>query len=173
MEGLKKVRNKFGEQAIDLAIISAKHGVLREFDVIKRYNCTFPKGKRKIKERSDDLHIHEDTEALIKSYDLVFFLLHNEYVEALQLPFDAPDTVTQLFLLGEKSSEKLKNQNRNSPNAHFIPHGEDIRYKLGLRTFKAVVFKRLCSVACLEGFEVFERIRKNPQQIFDFIGCSA
>ena len=40
MEGLEKVRNSFGEQAIDLAIISAKHGLLSECDVIAPYNCT-------------------------------------------------------------------------------------------------------------------------------------
>ena len=30
MEGLKKVRNKFGGQVIDLAIISARHGLIME-----------------------------------------------------------------------------------------------------------------------------------------------
>ena len=47
MEGLEKVRNSLMEkQAIDLAIISAKYGLLSECDVIAPYNCTF-QGLRK------------------------------------------------------------------------------------------------------------------------------
>ena len=43
MKGLKQMWNKYGKQTIDLAIISAKYGLLRESDVISCYNETFAK----------------------------------------------------------------------------------------------------------------------------------
>ncbi len=171
MEGLDKVRGRFGEQAMDLTIISAKHGLLKESDVIEPYNFTF-KGlrKREILEHSDRLQIHEKTEASIREYDLVFFLLGKEYVQALQLPFDVPDTVTQIYLLGPTHRELIP----DLPNVHFIPAGRDLARHIGvmITDLKGDVFKRLCCIAHREGMGVFETVRQRPQQIFDFIGCS-
>ena len=88
MEGLKQVRQVYGEQAVDLAIVSAKYGLLSECKVIAPYNCTF-QGLRtnEILERSHSLQLHERTKVLIRRYDLVFFLLGKEYVQALETPF--------------------------------------------------------------------------------------
>lgn len=171
MKGLEKVRNRFGKQAIDLAIISAKHGLLRETDVIEPYNFTFQGlGRMEIVTYSNRIQIHEKTEALIRHYDLVFFLLGKEYVQALQLPFDVPDTVTQIFLLGPTHRELIP----HLPNVHFIPAGRDLARQIGvmITDLKGVVFKRLCCAACRDGLKVFEMIRQTPRQIFDFIGCS-
>ena len=171
MEGLNKVRNKFGEQVIDLAIISAKHGLLMESDVIEPYDYTFQGlRKEKILEHSDRLQIHDKTEALMRHYDLVFFLLGKEYVQALQFPFNVSDTVTQIFLLGPTHRKLIL----DLPNVHFIPAGKDLANQFGvmITDLKGVVFKRLCCIARREGLGVFETIRQTPQQILDFIGCS-
>ena len=172
MEGLEKVRSKYGKHTIDLAIISAKHSLLTESDVIEPYDFTFQGlRKEKILEQSNRLHIHDKTEALIKHYDLVFFLLGKEYVQALQLPFDVPDTVTQIFLLGPTH----RNLILDSPNVHFIPAGSDLARQFGVMNtnLKGAAFKRLCCIARREGLGVFETIRKSPQKIFGFFGCSA
>ena len=171
MEGLEKVRNSFGEQAIDLAIISAKHGLLRECDVIEPYNCTFPKGttkagEKKIKERSNCLQIHKHTKVLISRYDLVFFLLSENYVRALQLAFDVSESVTQIFLLGSSYENLIP----NSPNVYFVPCGKNLSHiSKNWRILKGLVFKRLCKIVCCEGLEVFETVRQNPQQILDLV----
>ena len=171
MEGLNKVRNKLGEQVIDLAIISAKHGLLMESDVIEPYDYTF-QGLRKeeITEHSDRLQIHDRTQALIEGYGLVFFLMGKEYIQALQLPFDVPDTVTQIFLLGPTHRKLIL----DFPNVHFIPAGSDLARQFGAMNtnLKGAAFKRLCCIARREGLGVFETIRQTPQQILDFIGCS-
>lgn len=171
MEGLEKVRNKYGKHTIDLAIISAKHGLLMESDVIEPYDFTF-QGLRKetILEQSNRLHIHDKTEASISGYDLVFFLLGKEYVQALQLPFDVPDTVTQIFLLGPTHRNLIV----NLPNVYFIPAGSDLARQFGVMNtnVKGAAFKRLCCIARREGLGVFETIRHTPRQIFDFMGCS-
>ena len=168
MEGLKQVRQVYGKQTIDLAIISAKYGLLRECDPIVPYDETFQGlKKRDILERSDSLQIHEKTEDLIKGYDLVFFLLGNEYVQALQLPFDVPDTVTQIFLLGKTHKKLIP----NSPNVHFVPAGSELAKELSVMgiALKGVVFKKLCQVVRRRGLQVFEWVRQNPQLILDLV----
>ena len=160
MEGLEQVRNMFGEQVIELAIISARHGLLMESDVIEP--CL---GKEEILEHSDRFQIHDKTEALTSGYDLVFFLLGKEFVQALQLPFDVPDSVTQIFLAGESYEHLIPE------NTHFIPAGTYVARQLHKTVYevKGYMFKRLCCIACRDGLKVFETIRQNPQQIFDFI----
>ena len=158
MEGLEQVWHVHGRQTIDLAIISAKYGLLRECDPIVPYDETFQgRKKRDILERSDGLQIHEKTEDLIKGYDLVFFLLGKEYVQALQLPFDVPDAVTQIFLLGKTHKRLIP----NLPNVHFVPAGSELARELGVMgiALKGVVFKNLCDAVCREGLEGFGRVR--------------
>ena len=146
MEGLEQVWKVHGKQTIDLAIISAKHGLLNECKVIAPYDCTFPNGrtktgKRRIKERSDCLKIHEHTMELIRHYDLVFFLLGNEYVQALQLPFNRTDAVTKIFLLGETYKKLIP----NLPNVHFVPAGSKLARELRVMgvALKGVVLKKI------------------------------
>ena len=101
MDGLRQLRETHGQTVVDLNIISAGYGLLSGKDVIVPYNVTFQKLKKKeILERSNNLQIHEHLETLIVDYDLVFFLLGKEYVQALKLPFQNTDSVTQIFLLG-------------------------------------------------------------------------
>ena len=168
MEGLEQVWKVYGKQTIDLAIISAKYGLLRECDAIVPYDETFQgRKKRDILERSDILQIHEKTENLIKGYDLVFFLLGKEYIQALQLPFDVPDAVTQIFLLGKTHKRLIP----NLANVHFVPAGSELARELRVMgiALKGVVFKKLCDAVCREGLEVFERIKHNPQKIIHFV----
>jgi hypothetical protein len=174
MKGLEKVRKVYGKQTIDLAIISAKYGLLSECDVIAPYNCTFQGLRvRQILERSDRLQLHERTKALITRYDLVFVLLGEKYVRALQLPFEGTDAVTQIFLLGAGFANLIP----NSPNVHFVPAGSDLAHQLrevhrcGFPNIalKGVVFKKLCAVVCRRGLEVFERVRQNPQLVLELV----
>ena len=168
MEGLKQVRQVYGEQAVDLAIVSAKYGLLSECKVIAPYNCTF-QGLRtdEILERSQSLQIHERAKALITGYDLVFFLLGKEYVQALELPLGVTDAVTQIFLLGSTHRRLIP----NSPNVHFVPAGSELAKELSVMgiALKGVVFKKLCDAVCREGLEVFETVRQNPQLILDLV----
>ncbi len=168
MEGLEQVRGDYGRQTIDLAIISARYGLLAESDVICPYDDTFSGlTKRQILERSNSLQIHEKTEALIARYDLVFFLLGKEYVWSLRLPFAFGDTeaLTQIFLAGNNSKDCIPN------TAYFILAdpvlaSPDSVMNIDLKGF---VFKKLCGVVCQRGLEVFEIIKQNPQKFVDFM----
>lgn len=165
--GLEEVRKVYGSAVVDLQIISAGYGLLAEDDVIVPYNVTFQGlKKREILGRSESLQLHERTKVLIERYDLIFFLLGKEYIQALQLPFEIPDTVTQIFLLGTGYRKLIP----DSPNTHFVPAGSDLARKLGVMgvALKGHMFKQLCRVVCQDGFQIFEQIKRNPQQILNF-----
>ena len=167
MKGLEQVRRVHGERAIDLAIISEKYGLLGECDVIEPYDCAFQGLKTEdILAQSDRLQIHERTKALIMSFDTVFFLLGKEYVQALRLPFEDSEAITQMFLLGPTHKELIP----DLPNLYFIPAGVELARRLGVTNFalKGVMFKRLCEVACREGFGVFETVNRIRNTILSF-----
>ena len=164
MAGLEEVRKVYGLAVIDLHIISAGYGLLAEDDVIVPYNVTFSGlNKGDLLARSDSLQLHKHVATLIAGYDLVFFLLGKEYVQALQLLFEVPDTVTQIFLLGSGYKRLIP----DSPNVHFVPAGSDLARELGVMgvALKGFVFKLLCEVVRRDGLQVFEKVRQNPQLI--------
>ena len=166
MAGLAEVRKVYGSAVVDLHIISAGYGLLAEDDVIVPYNVTFSGlNKAGLLARSNRLQLHEHVVTLISGYDLVFFLLGKEYVQALQLPLEVPDTVTQIFLLGTGYKKLIP----DSPNVHFVPAGSALARGLGVMgvALKGFVFKQVCGVARREGLQVFEKVRQNPQGIPD------
>ena len=171
MAGLEEIRKVYGSAVVDLHILSAGYGLLAEDDVIVPYNVTFSGlNKADLLARSNSLQLHERVEALIAGYDLVFFLLGKEYVQALQLPFEVPDTVTQIFLLGTGYRKLIP----DSPNVHFVPTGSGLARDLGVMgvALKGFVFKRICERVCHNGLPVFEKIRHDPQLIPDIARMS-
>jgi len=168
MDGLQELRKRYGNDVIDLHIISAGYGLLSEDDVIVPYNVTFQKLKKKeILERSNNLKIHEQIVTLIVDYDLIIYLLGKEYVLSLQLPFEVSNSVVQIFLLGNTH----KNLIPNLPNTHFVAAGSDLARSLGVMgvALKGFVFKKLCEAACRDGFQVFEEVKKDPQQLLEIV----
>ena len=172
MAGLEEIRKVYGSAVVDLHIISAGYGLLAENDDIVPYNVTFS-GLNKVDllARSNSLQLHERVETLIAGYDLVFFLLGKEYVQALQLPCEVPDTVTQIFLLGTGYRKLIP----DSPNVHFVPAGSGLARELGVMgvALKGFVFKKICERVCHNGLPVFEKIRHDPQLIPDIARMTA
>ena len=169
MAGLKEIREVHGSTVVDLHIVSAGYGLLCEDDVIVPYNVTFRKRKKEILELSDSLQIHECVETLIAGYDLVFFLLGKEYVQALQLPFAVPDTVTQIFLAAPSWKYVFSDF---LPDIHVVCAGTDLAKQLdGANNYnlKGFVFKQLCDVVRREGLQVFEKVRQAPQEILNIV----
>ncbi|MCG9128265.1 hypothetical protein JT359_11750 [Candidatus Poribacteria bacterium] len=168
MEGIKLIRDKYGTDIVDLNILSAGYGLLKEKQTIVPYNITFQGLKKNdIIERSDNLQIHKDTAESAGKYDLIFFLLGKEYVQALQLPFLNIVETTLIFLLG-KTHKKLIPE---LPNLHFVPAGKDLASSLGVTvmSLKGFVFNKLCEAACEQGFQVFEQVKENPVVLLDII----
>ncbi len=170
MEGLKRLREIYGPDVVDLYIISAGYGLLSEEDIIVPYNVSFSELKKgELLERGNSLKLHQKVTSLISEYDLVFFLLSREYVQALQLCFEVPDTVTQIFLTAPSSKYVFSSF---LSDIHVVCTGGDLMGKLDYATrynFKGIVFKRLCEVICRDGLQVFEQIRENPQMLVEII----
>ena len=178
MDGVSQVRTRYGQSSLDVAIISAEYGLLNEDDVIAPYNVTFQGMKKaEILEKSRRLQLRERVAALIARYDVVFFLLGKEYVQALQLPLGesrpgglsyrggVQESVTQIFLLGASYRRLIP----DAPNVHFVPAGSALSRTLGVMgvALKGFVFKKMCEAVCREGLNLFEEIRQKPQMIRD------
>ena len=171
MDGVKAVRNSDGPDVVDLHIISAGYGLLGEAEIIVPYNVTFNNvSTGELLNRSTHLQIHEDVKSLISDYGLVFFLLSQKYVRALQpLPFDAPDTVTQIFLAAPSWQRLIPD---HLPNVHIVLAGPELvaqfegatRYNL-----KGFVFKKFCKTACGQAHRVFEEVRQSPQRMIEMV----
>ena len=171
MEGLKKIRKRdqSGKTTIDLFILSTKHGLISERDVIDPYNV---KLKDAIWNRNPDC-VYQRLLGIIQNnkYDLIFFLLGRE-VEALQLrekwSFWYSDTTDWIFLLAPKYTNYLPSN--SSLNIHVVEAGLKLASELeGADTYslRGILFKKLCEAACREGLQVFEEVRQNPQMIHD------
>ena len=187
MEGVNQVRACHGQSSLDVAIISAEYGLLNENDVIAPYNVTFQGMKKaEILEKSRRLQLRERVAALIARYDVVFFLLGKEYVQALQLPLEesrpggnasrpgglsyrggVPESVTQIFLLGAGYRRLIP----DAPNVHFVPAGSALSRTLGVMgvALKGFVFKKMCEAVCREGLNLFAELRQKPQMIRDIV----
>ena len=170
MAGLKQLRKIYGQAVTDLHIISDGYGLLSEDDVIVPYDVTFQKLKKKaILERSDNLQIHEQVETLIEGYDLVFYLISKQYVQALQLPFKIPDASTHVFLAAPSWKYIFLDF---LPGIHVVCAGDDLANQFDgatRRNLKGFVFKKLCDVVCRDGFHVFEQIRRDPQLLIEIV----
>lgn len=172
MEGLREVRkyDQSGKTTIDLFILSTKHGLINEHDVVAPYNVEL---KNAIWNQNPD-YVYQKLLGIIKNnkYDLVFFLLGKE-VEALQLrekwSFWYPGTTDWIFLLASTYRNYLPPN--LSLNIHVVEAGSKLASELeGADDFniRGLLFKKLCEAACREGLsQVFKKVKRNPQMIRD------
>ncbi|MDE0318141.1 MAG: hypothetical protein OXM61_24945 [Candidatus Poribacteria bacterium] len=163
--GLEEVRahRQYGGTTIKWYIISTKHGLIKEDKKLAPYNV--PNSKSPI--LKDGKKLNEDISQLIKEYDLVFFLLGQEYVKALQLPFGVPETVAQIFITYKRTKGYSHLIPKNLPNCNVVELNSN-DFMSGY-TAKGYVFEKLCEAACRDGFEVFEKVKDNPQLILDIV----
>ena len=170
MAGVGKIRKCYEREAIDLSIVSTGYGLVCESRCIVPYDVPLCKSPVLLeKEKSDKLH--NDIENLIGNgnYDLVFFLLSKEYYEALKLhcrPFQIPDAVTLVFLIGKNSSGLIHCLKGHYPVCVFSNLPE---FGGSNRDRKGRVFKKLCKIACCEGIGIFENIKQDPQQLIEIV----
>ena len=180
MNGVRNLRRTFGPDVVDVYIISPGYGLLNEDDPIVPYDYTFDgHTQEEIRQRSRRLEIHEKIERLLSSYDLVLFLLSDDYVTACLLPFSVPNS-TQIFLVAPSLEHTIC---ANGLYIHAVCAGEELVDQIDgatNRNLKGVVFERLCKVACNRGrnrtgngctcdpgLKVFEEVKRNPQRMIE------
>lgn len=169
MEGIEHLRGKFGRDVVDLAIISAGFGLLDEDDEIVPYNVTFSEMKKdEVVEWSNHLKINADTSALIQSYDLVFFLLGEEYLRSLCLPFLKTRDDQKLVFLASKASKKL------IPDHHpyyfvEVRHQDAKEFGEMSISIKGHLFKLLAQETVINGLQTLETVYHEPEQLLQLL----
>jgi hypothetical protein len=86
MRGIERLRTGFSPAAFDVAIISAGYGLITEGRKIAPYNIRFQ--KKDARARGKSLDIPAKTRKLISRYQVIFFLLGQDYLASLDLPLD-------------------------------------------------------------------------------------
>lgn len=152
---------------MELRILSAAYGVLEPNTQIVPYNLTFQgQPHENIVKRSQTLHIHQDIQALLPNFDLVFYLLGKEYVMSLELPMINYHGVTQIFLLGPHYARLLpKNE-----GIHLVSASGAMAAHLNVMgiALKGYLFKTICEEAFHRStLDVFSEIKANPQRILE------
>ena len=173
VEGLTKVRQHPQSQEItfDLFILSTKHGLISENKVIDCYNVE----NESAVWTQTPYYVCEKVLSIIHNYDLVFFLLGQD-LEALQLAdqsFKYSGPATLIFLISQTHSKRYISFDLSRVSNIYVvntgkPLAKDVRGS-SQRTIGWFVFKRLCEVACSDGFDVFEGIKKNPYSIPEIV----
>ena len=168
MNGVKNLRRTFGQGIVDVRIISPGYGLLEEDTLIVPYDYTFSKLYDYTFDGLQKLEIHPEIKRLLSSYDLVLFLLSDDYVTACLLPFSVPNS-TQIFLVAPGLEHTIP---ADGLYIHAVTAGVELVVQLeGANKFnlKGVVFERLCKAACKRGLEVFEEVKRNPQRMIDMV----
>ena len=171
VEGLTEVRQHPQSQEItfDLFILSTKHGLICENNVIDRYNVE----NKNAVWKQFPYCVCEKVLDIIHNYDLVFFLLGQD-LEALQLAdqsFKYSGTTALIFLISRTNHKKYVPSNL-PPNISIVNTSKSLAKDIcggSQRTIGWFVFKRLCEVACSDVFDVFEKIKKNPYSIPEIV----
>lgn len=162
MEGVKILRDSFGNEIIDLYIVSAGYGLISEYREVVPYEVTFSTmSTSEIGNWSMTLAIHKDLNNLVPQYDLVFFLLGDKYLKAIDLPFESVGENHKLLFLASGMSRKV------IPNVapyYFVEVGqEDAKsFSYGLVGLKGYLFKLLSQEVVAQGNGLFDEIYSNP-----------
>ena len=166
-EGVEALQARHGPAIVDWYIVSPAYGLLHKSEDIVPYDVDFkdiPAGIC-LQARGDCPSIHDAIERVMSRHNLVFFLLREDYVKALELPFNVTETVTQVFIAPLDSEPMIPFGRKN---VHIVRADVKLMRKiLGANKYnlKGIVFKRLCDVACREGLPVFDEVSQNPSRI--------
>lgn len=162
MAGVQAVWQHCGREVLDVAILSGGYGLLAAGRVIIPYHVTFDQfDKDELAEWVDRLQVPERTAALVRQYDLVFYLLSGSYLAVLNLPLDVPDSVQQIVLTGQDSLELVP----AAPNLHPLVAAGAVaarRWHVKAPHVRGFLFGRLCGQVVRHGPIVLEWLVHHP-----------
>ena len=167
MEGISELRKTFGEDVVDLYIVSAGYGVISERKEIVPYEVTFnTMNGTAITNWSTHLGIHKDLNNLVPQYDLVFFLLGDKYLRAVNLPLESSKENQKLLFFASGTSKKMIPA---GPPYYFIEVGqEDAKsFSYGLVGLKGYLFKLLSQEIISSKGALFDTIHADPTQVLE------
>ncbi len=141
MQGVNVLRQAFGHTVVDVKIISAGFGLVDEEQLLPPYNATFAdQSSAKILPIAQRLGIPQAMNQLVQEqYDCAFFLLGENYLLSIGLPFPYTPSFPCLFLSGPSSHKRIP---RRAPY-RFVRVGQDdsIAFSYNLVGLKGQLFK--------------------------------
>lgn len=111
VRGIQRLRDEGFPHEVKLVIVSAGYGLLQADQPIVPYDVTFARPElsgKKGRAWANERHLTADLQAEVNQSDLVFLLLGDDYLAALELPLHTTPDQTLIFLATEKRCEPLR-----------------------------------------------------------------
>ena len=170
-EGLRQIRRheQYGQTKIDQYFPSKFYRVDLREDLVHENDKIVPFDVKPLSGHYGETAHSACVQALIERYDLVFSLLEEYDVWPLQRLFRSQSKATLVLLVAPS-------WNFPSPNplssTHIVPVGACLVGKVdraSRHNLRGAVFRKLCEVACRDGFGVFEQIQRDPQRLLEIV----
>ena len=168
-EGLKQIRGheQYKHTKIDQYFPSNYYRVdlgedlVHENDIIVPFDVKPLSGTGNIDDGETDLSGH--VQALIERYDLVFSLLKKYHFLPLEHVFRIQYKAPLILLIARSWSVSV-------PESRLV-YAADLVGQIGVSkyNYQGAVFRKLCEVACREGFQVFEQVKQDPQRLIEIV----
>lgn len=143
MEGVRIMRDALGKSGVDVSILSAGYGLVSEKQMIVPYEVTFNGMKsHEIDSWAKHLGVHGDLESIVKDYEIIFFLLGDNYLRAVSLPIKTDPHQAFIFLASRSKASSIRGL---SAKSFILPlsNPEAKKYRYGLVGLKGFLFKKL------------------------------
>lgn len=157
MNGVSRLRRMYGAKVVNVWIVSAGYGLIPEDRIIAPYNATFRgMSKPEIHSWARHLHLPERVRSVVRDRSLVFFLLGNDYLEALQPPLEPSARQRFVFFASRSAFKSLRR-----PGVTLVPAGtpESSQYGAGNTALKGRMFELLAAALAKEGASLYDAIR--------------
>jgi hypothetical protein len=168
MLGVDKLRQIYGNNFLDLRIVSAGYGLIEENRVICPYDVTFSKmGKPQRRTWGRRLGLPGAVRAALDDYDVVIFLLGSDYLDAIDPPIAAREGQRLVFLAKPSESSRLA-----GTGVVTVPAGQsETRYGAGYLALKGKMFERFAE-ALAGRCELLEAIKadRSPSTFLNALG---
>jgi hypothetical protein len=165
IRGLQAVWERWGPQTMDLYILSCGYGLLAANDQVIPYEARAAEtDDAELADRAARLHIPERGAALVRNYDLVFYLLSGWSLAALDLPLEISGFVQQIVLTDVEGCSRVP----SAPNLHpFIADGGIAaqRWHVTADRVRGFLFERLCTQIVHYGPGVLDWLYRRPRDV--------
>jgi hypothetical protein len=142
MRGIKELRHAFGDDFVDLRILSAGYGLIREDRPICPYDVTFnDMGKPQARAWARRLGVPNDVRTALEDVEVAIFLLGSRYRDAIDPPVTAHNGQRLIFVAKPSESSRLA-----GAGVVIVPAGKsETRYGSGLVALKGKMFERFAA----------------------------
>lgn len=162
MEGVRLLRGALGKGSLDVKILSAGYGLIPENRVIVPYEVTFNNMKAvEFDAWTDYLDLHQAISSAIASYDLIFFLLGDNYLRAASLPLLSRSDQAFVFLASRSQASAVQGMEART-GVVLLSNLEAKKYSYGLVGLKGYLFKQFAQAVELQP-NLFKDIYEHPE----------